>query len=180
MSPNNPTQTCKQYTSFKCPRKEEEVIELDDGDEEAGPSRFAKRLQSSLTSYMLCGEAGCCQQRLCFVIPLSPFRRPSWLATLDAFSAEALEMSCFGFVWAALGLDQSVPSRLGPRRCCCAAATAAQHSTTASGALKASLGAARHLDAGRAVHGRLLWQSAVARLCFEISPMTLSQAPRAD
>eukprot|EP00983_Pelagomonas_calceolata_P058585 1145555-Pelagomonas_calceolata.AAC.2 len=61
-------------------RKEEEVIDLDDGAGQAGPSRFAKRQQSSLTPYMPSAEKQAAHNKdlLCFINTCeSPFRRPS-------------------------------------------------------------------------------------------------------
>eukprot|EP00983_Pelagomonas_calceolata_P046768 1140332-Pelagomonas_calceolata.AAC.5 len=57
MSTNDPSQTLKQYTAaYKRPCKKEEAIDLNDGDEGAGPSHFAKHQQSSLTPCMPSAE----------------------------------------------------------------------------------------------------------------------------
>eukprot|EP00983_Pelagomonas_calceolata_P105377 1159124-Pelagomonas_calceolata.AAC.6 len=54
--PQQPLQTCKQQiSSYECPRKEEEVVGLDDG--EAGHSRLVRhQAHSSLTPYMPSAE----------------------------------------------------------------------------------------------------------------------------
>eukprot|EP00983_Pelagomonas_calceolata_P078157 1154174-Pelagomonas_calceolata.AAC.5 len=75
MSPSglNPLQTCKQHSS-SCKRpheEEEEVVEVHDVDEEAGPSRPIKRqAQSSLTPYMPSAEKEAAVNKglLCFII----------------------------------------------------------------------------------------------------------------
>eukprot|EP00983_Pelagomonas_calceolata_P037831 1136537-Pelagomonas_calceolata.AAC.2 len=65
---------CKQYNSLRKWPCKEEVIDLDDGDEEAGPSRSAKRKQSSHPLHAVRSETGCCQQGLALLhgyLPIS-------------------------------------------------------------------------------------------------------------